>query len=231
MSAEDAEDLAALAQRVAEFAAGTGTALVPAAPAHGCGPEVCLGPDDLDLPAFLELARTLGASVLYVEAKPFPGGTELPAHLAAHKGQTGEFSAAFMANGLVHFWERRTGWYLEVEEFADNAIREGRYRAAGDDDDDRLSDEERAHLADELATVILADPKFRAAAPAQRRRLAQKAIPDDANRWAGYDAIDKACNLAAEMTEAAYERLEDRLDELATQLLADPAYRKAASTA
>src|SRR5579875_560710 len=227
MSAEDAEDLAALAQRVAEFAAGTGTALVPAAPAHGCGPEVCLGPDDLDLPAFLELARTLGASVLYVEAKPFPGGTELPAHL----GQTGEFSAAFMANGLVHFWERRTGWYLEVEEFADNAIREGRYRAAGDDDDDRLSDEERAHLADELATVILADPKFRAAAPAQRRRLAQKAIPDDANRWAGYDAIDKACNLAAEMTEAAYERLEDRLDELATQLLADPAYRKAASTA
>jgi hypothetical protein len=56
---------------------------VPAVPEHDCGPEVSLGQDELSLPGFLELAGKLG------------GGDqqdEPPAHLIAHKGQTGQVS-------------------------------------------------------------------------------------------------------------------------------------------
>ena len=65
------EDLAKLAASVTGFAVAENLTIVPAVPVHDCGPEVCLGPDELDLPGFLELAVRLGGGVLYLRAVPF----------------------------------------------------------------------------------------------------------------------------------------------------------------
>jgi len=65
---EDLAELAALATRIA---AREHLTVVPAVPQHDYGPEVCLGPDEIDLPGFLELADKLGGGVLYLRAAPF----------------------------------------------------------------------------------------------------------------------------------------------------------------
>jgi hypothetical protein len=64
------DDLVKLAAAVAEFAAGAALTVVPAVPGREWGPEVCLGPDTLDLPGFLSLAHKLGGGVLYLRAVP-----------------------------------------------------------------------------------------------------------------------------------------------------------------
>ena len=113
----DVEDLTCLAAAVTEFAAGNNLMIVPAVPEHDYGPEVCLSPDALDLPGFLALAGKLGGGVLYLQAVPFDPGSDddqpedPPAQLVGHKGQTGQVSVAFAANGVLHFWEHRTAWY------------------------------------------------------------------------------------------------------------------------
>src|SRR5580698_6681909 len=179
---ENLEDLAGLAASAAEFADREQLAIVPAVPHCDYGPEVCLGPDELDLPGFLELAGRLGGGVLYLRAAPFdPGAAEdddedqadedQAGLLAAHKGQTGQVSVAFAANGVVHFWEHETAWYLEWEE------RDGGAAARpGPGTDDRPGEEERARLAAELADTLLADPQFRAATRPDRQRIARQAI-------------------------------------------------------
>ena len=65
------EDLAELASLATGFAAREHLMIVPAVPEHDCGPEVSLGPDELGLPGFLELAGKLGGGVLYLLAAPF----------------------------------------------------------------------------------------------------------------------------------------------------------------
>lgn len=65
---EDLAELAALATRIA---AQEHLTVVPAVPQHDYGPEVCLGPDEIDLPGFLELADKPGGGVLYLRAAPF----------------------------------------------------------------------------------------------------------------------------------------------------------------
>ncbi len=229
------DDLAQLAAAVTDFAAGNNLTIVPAVPEHELGPEVCLGPDTLDLPGFLALAGTLGGRVLYLQAVPFdPGSAEdqpdnLPAHLTRHKGQTSQVSVAFSANGLVHFWEHQAAWYQEWQDLT--GIQSSR-RDSGLDDDERgrLSAEERARLASELADTILADPLFRAAPPTQRQRLARLAIPKSTDDWAGSDAIREACDRAQDMAEAQYDQIFGRLDDLAAELLASPEYQQASST-
>src|ERR1039457_3121526 len=65
-----AEDLVDLASLVTGFAAREHLTIVPAVPEHDCGPEVSLGPDELGLPGFLELAGKLGGGVLSLLAAP-----------------------------------------------------------------------------------------------------------------------------------------------------------------
>jgi len=230
------EDLAELAASVIGFAAREHLAIVPAIPTNDYGPEVSLGPDALDLPGFLELAGRLGGGVLYLQASPFDPGSgedqpaDPPAHLLGHKGQTGQVSVAFAANGVMHFWEHETAWYLEWEELADSAPR----RVPGMDETDeteRLGEEERARLAGELADRIVADPKFRAAPPTERQRIARQAITKGTNDWAVWDAVRQACDRAHQMAQERYDQLEDRLDDLAAELLASPAYQQARSPA
>jgi hypothetical protein len=98
------EDLAELAAAATGFAAREHLTIVPAVPQHDYGREVCLGPGDMDLPGFLELAGRLGGGVLYLRAAPFDPDTgggqpeDPPAYLVRHKGQTGQVSVAFAAN-------------------------------------------------------------------------------------------------------------------------------------
>jgi hypothetical protein len=86
------DNLTQFAASVAEFAATASMMLVPAIPEHALGPEVCLGPDMVDLPGFLALAHKLGGGVLYLRAAPFdPADDEHevdgpPAHLAKRRG-------------------------------------------------------------------------------------------------------------------------------------------------
>lgn len=78
---------------------------------------------------------------------------------------------------------------------------------------------------------MLADPQFRAASRGDRQRLARLALPPATDQWAGWDAVREACDRAQQMTEAAYGQLEDRLDDLAAELLASPAWQQASSPA
>jgi hypothetical protein len=226
------DDLAELAASVIAFAAAENLAVVPAIPGRDCGPEVCLGPEELDLPGFLALADRLGRGVLYLRAVPFdPDSDEHqpadpPAHLTRRKGQTGEVSVAFAANGVVHFWEDYAAWHLEWQDLAD-----GRRSAERGDQAGRLREEERARLAGELADEVLADPQFRAASRGDRQRIARLALPQGTDQWVGWDAVREACDRAQQVTEAAYRQLEDRLDDLAAELLASPAWQQASSPA
>ena len=230
------EDLAELAGLVTGFAAREHLTIVPAVPQHDYGPEVCLGPAELDLPGFLELAGQLGGGVLYLHAAPFDPDAadgdqpeDPPAHLLRHKGQTGQISVAFAANGVVHFWEHHTAWFAEWEELADATVA----RPGMDEDDgtEPLSPEERARLVTELADAILADPQFRAAPRGDKLRTARRLIPEGTSKWVGWDAAREACERVNQMAQERYDQLEDRLDDLAAELLASPAYQRASSPA
>jgi hypothetical protein len=229
------DDLAGLATTVTGFATAENLTVVPTVPEHDCGPEVCLTPDELDLPGFLALAGKLGGGVVYLRAVPFDPDSELdqpddpPARLTARKGQIGQISVAFAANGLIHFWEDRAAWYLEWEQLADSSVHADGYGPEGQTE--RLDAEERARLAGELAEAILANPQFRVASRGDRQRLARLALPAGTDHWASWDAVREACDRAQQMTETACGQLQDRLDELAAELLATPAWQQASSPA
>lgn len=70
------EDLARLGATVAEFAARNGLTIMPVVPQHDYGPEVCLGPDDGDLPGLLNLAGEFGGGLVYLRASPFDPGVD-----------------------------------------------------------------------------------------------------------------------------------------------------------
>lgn len=228
------DDFGRLATTITDFATANGLTIVPALPEHELGPEVCLGPEALDLPGFLTLAGQLGGGVLYLRAAPFdPSGGEgedLPAHLVQRRGQIGQVSVAFAASGLVHFWEHQAAWHQEWQEFS-GSTSERHGQDLDEGEEERLSAEERGRLASELAATILADPRFRAASRGDRQRLARLAIPKDADNWAGWDAVREACDRAQEMAQEQYDQITPRLDELAAELLASPEYQQASSAA
>lgn len=229
------EDLEELAGLVTGFAAREHLTIVPAVPQHDYGPEVYLGPAVLDLLMFLDLARQLGGGVVYLHAAPFdPAAVDgdqpenPPAHLLRHKGQTGQIGVAFAANGLVHFWEHKSAWFAEWEGLADATV-----TLPGMDDDgtEPLSPKERARLVTELAEAILADPQFWGASRGDRLRTARRLIPDGTSQWVGSDAAREACDRVNETAQERYDQLEDRLDDLAAELLASLAYQRASSPA
>lgn len=230
---DDLEDLEQLGASVIEFAAREQLTVVPAVPQHDYGPEVCLGVDVLGLTGFLTLARQLGGGVLYLEAAPFePDSTresheDPPAHLLKYKGRIGQVSVAFAANSVVHFWEHRTAWYREWHDLAvDPASRPG-----GEEDDEawQRSQEEVERLAGELADAIVADPGFRSAQRNRRQDVARQVIPKGTESSVAWHAVHQAMAQVDRMALERYEQLDDRLDELATELLASPEYQRASS--
>ncbi|TDD00572.1 hypothetical protein E1292_28370 [Nonomuraea deserti] len=224
-----------LAKLAADYAAQNSLVLVPAIPETGIGPEVYLDPDTLELPAFLSLARKIGGCILYLRSEPFDPYAdeddihELPTHLAQHVGQVGQVSVAFMANGLVHFWQQSAAWYLDWQRVLKESS--GHHGLTIRDEDDQLSVEERERSEAELIDRLLADPEFRAARASARQRIARLSVPPDAQEWSFWDAIRTACERADALAKVQYIQLGQQLDGLAAELLADPEYRVTSSPA
>ncbi|GLX06578.1 hypothetical protein [Microbispora sp. NBRC 16548] len=224
------DDLAKLAGTVRQLADQAAMTLVPAVPETDLGSEVCLGPAELDLPAFLDIACKHGGGLLYLRANPFDPAddehevSEPPAHLARRKGQIGHLSVAFAANGIVHVWQDRAAWYTEWQQLAN--AQSSRKDYDEDDEDEQHTDQERAQLA-ELVDALLADPEFRAAKATARRRVGEAAMPGETNRgWSSWRIISAACDRAEELAGDKYRELYARIDELAPELAAEPEFQR-----
>jgi hypothetical protein len=236
----EVEDLADVVAIATAHAAETGMTLVPAAPLRDSGPEVSFTPDKLDLPAFLALASKLGGGVLYCGADPLDpeGDTDLvdpPSHLYRYTGRVGMVTLAFAVNGLVHFWERRTAWYDDVENAKDAGVHQGySYGDAGgidDEPDDQPDAETRGRMTRALAAKLVAMPQFRAAKGGARQRIGRMAVPDETPSWVTWDAVRQACDQADALSSAHYAELTAELDDLAAHLLSDPNHERASSPA
>jgi hypothetical protein len=232
------DNLAKIAETVREFATSATLTLVPAAPVHDYGPEVCLGPDIIDLPAFLALAQHHGGGLLYLGAAPFDpeankgsdGESETPPEMTRYKGRVGEVSVAFAANGVVHFWEHQTPWYRQWRDTVQAAGQSWRRTLDDEDESERLSPEEHDRRVNDLAATLLANPEFRGAKlGGARHRFAELAVPPDTDRAVKWDAIRKASERAEELARTTYAALADRLDELAAQLITTEPWRRASS--
>jgi hypothetical protein len=231
-STADTDDLTGIVTVVSGHAGDGDWLIVPGVPEQGYGPEVQLGAA-VDVPGFLALADRLGGGVIYLRAVPFDprqDAAEEPgshiAELASHAGKLGQVSLAFVANGVVHFWERSTPWYEEWEEQAGQTLRDD----FDLDQPSRPSQEERARLVSEHTETLFADPRFRAARQANvRHRAARLILPPDTGSVIFWDAVREASEQADELAQQQYERIEPQLDELSRELLASPDYQRASS--
>ncbi|MFJ1542309.1 hypothetical protein ACIODS_27600 [Micromonospora chalcea] len=231
------DDLSSLRSTVTAFAEQNTIAVVPAMPVRGQGgPEVVLEPDDITLSDFLTLAGRMNAQALYLDSEDF--GVELdlqddpPAHLLARRGQLYYVEVAFVAGGVVHYWEQTASWFREWEASVDAN------RAAGegnDLDDGRprwLSASESEELAAPAVEALLAMPAFRAEKPGGARfRFAQRHLPDGTDERVTHIAARTACDRADELTRQRYADIDDHYDQLAERVLADAAYQRAGSAA
>jgi len=134
-------------------------------------------------------------------------------------------------NGLIHFWEQSAPWRTEWQHLCDAAPLD-RYTPSHHtaDEPERLSPDERAQQAAEVAERLLADPQFRAAKPGgARHRYARMALPDGTDNGVGWDAVRDAETQAELLTQAQYAQITSRLDDLAGELRADAGYQNASS--
>lgn len=230
------EALTDLAHAAARFAADASLPLIPAVPVNDFGPEVQLTPDLIELPAFLDLARQLGGSAVYLHASPFtPDDTtslsaeEVPAHLLAHAGDIGEVIVAFVTNGVIHTWGQRTGWFLEWQHLT--ARRPHMRLPSPGADRPSWSEEDRARIIGEGVAVVLADPEFRAARGSSRQRAGRLALPEGFPEGLEWRTVREAADQADELARVHYAALGTRLDELAAELATDPAYLARSSAA
>ncbi|MEU2610630.1 hypothetical protein ABZ570_03450 [Micromonospora sp. NPDC007271] len=132
----------------------------------------------------------------------------------------------------MHFWEHTASWYAEWEALlaAGRAVVDDR-----DPDDDQprwLTDSEREELAEPAVQALLAMPEFRGEKPGGgRHRFAQRHLPADIDERVIHTAVRLACDRADEMARQRYADIEDHYEQLAADLLTDPAYRRAGSAA
>lgn len=190
-------------------------------------------PHDLDLLAFLELARQLGDRALYVRREtvgtdPETGEPDdgLPAELARRKGQICDLAVAFAsAHGILHTWSATAPWWQEHLDREDAAL------ADAGEEGIQAEQEQRRRAERELADAILADGEFRASSPGARRRRGQLLIPDGTDRHVGFMAADLARQDAEALPEEAYRSVREQLAGLAAEFLASPGWQQAASAA
>ncbi|MFI2667562.1 hypothetical protein [Micromonospora carbonacea] len=229
------DDVSSLRSAVAAFAEQHALAVVPAVPLRGCGPEVPLDGEDIDLPGFLVLAQRMGAPALYLAIDPFDPDDDLvadpPRHLLARRGQLQGIEVAFVAGGVVHFWEHTASWYAEWEAL----LTANHHGVDGEDDEDRprwLSENEREELSEPAVQALLAMPQFRAEKPGGGRyRFAQQHLPADLDERVTHTAVRLACDRADEVARQRYADIDEHYEQLAADLLADPAYQRAGSAA
>jgi hypothetical protein len=224
------DDLVALSAGITEFAAGHDMLIIPAIPGSDSAPAVRLEPRDMDLPAFLELARKLGDRALYVRTEiagtdPETGEPDdLPVKLTRRKGQPCDIAVAFAsAHGIVHVWSCIAPWWREWLESQDAEI------TVGADEEIRARQEERDRSERELADLILADAGFRAAGDRARRRIARLLTPDGTDHVTGTVAAETARQEAADLTEEAYRVFWEQPEAFAAEFLASPEWQRSLS--
>ncbi|MBM0230524.1 hypothetical protein JNW91_00715 [Micromonospora sp. STR1_7] len=228
------DEVSSLRSAATAFAEQNALTVVPAVPLHDLGPEVQLDGEVIDLPGFLNLAQRMCAPALYLEVDRFdPDGDSVddpPRHLLARRGQLQGIEMAFVAGGVVHFWEHIASWYAEWE-----SLLAANHGGLGDEDDDRprwMSENEREELAEPAVRALLAMAQFRAEKPGGGRyRFAQQHLPADLDERATHTAVRLACERADEMARQRYADIDDHYEQLATDLLADQAYQRAGSAA
>ncbi|MCX4471323.1 hypothetical protein OOK41_13540 [Micromonospora sp. NBC_01655] len=108
--------------------------------------------------------------------------------------------------------------------------------AGGEDVDDDgprwLSESEREELAEPVVRVLLAMSQFRAEKPGGGRfRFAQQHLPADLDERVTHTAVRLACDRADEAARQRYADIDGHYDQLAADLLTDPAYQRAGSAA
>lgn len=220
-------DLAVLGDSAAKFAAENDLTLIPVAPDRDA--DVHIAASVMELPAFLAPAAKLGGAVLYAETEHFDpegmGRDELPEDLSRRAGEACRFTAAFVANGLVHVWEQSAPWYREW--LSAPAPPSQRAQPA----EGPLADGKRDAVIQEWVEQIVAMPEFRAARNRGARiRLAEMiTMPPQADYWK-FDIARHAAERAEEMTTAAYEPIIARLDALAAEVLDVAEYRQASTS-
>ena len=72
-------------------------------------------------------------------------------------------------------------------------------------------------------------PEFRGARLGARQRFARLHPPADMDERVKWDVVRAACDRADELTNQRYADIDDQYDDLAAQLLKDPAYLRAGS--
>lgn len=219
------------------------------------GWTVALDGDDIDLSGFCELAAAAGARLLYLRTELFDSahddlGVEddilddpkitakvstLRRKASAFDGRLPSLEAAFVIQGVVHFWAVEAAWYAKlfnegerIAEEADEARGVGGWRA--------LPPAEHKALVERVAGELLAIPEFRVAPSRAKRFTVAKALhPEVAEaysdissrkRSAMVDAVDNASSRAEVEGERAYAELEKRLPELAIELSEGPRFWK-----
>ncbi|MFI6134051.1 hypothetical protein [Micromonospora sp. NPDC051141] len=229
------DDVNSLRSTATAFAEQHALVVVPVVPVHHLGPEVRLDGEDIDLPGFLTLAQRMSAPALYVAVDPFDPDDDLvddpPRHLLARRGQLQGIEVAFVAGGVVHFWEHTVSWYAEWE-----ALITATYRGLVNEDDEGrprwLSERESEELAEPAVQTLLAMRQFRAEKPGGGRyRFAQQHLPDDLDERVTSTAVRLACDRADEAARQRYADIDEHYEQLAADLLVDPAYQRAGSAA
>lgn len=248
-------DVDQLAIHVNQLASELHLVVIPAMPLrnpNGWGLTAFL--EDLSAPDFCNLASTVGARLLYVDAEAFDAESEpefdaeehgdsepdetVSAQLAMLRGEAerfngriGQLALAFVVEGVLHWWNITADWYDDLIDRIGELFPEDNLEA------ERLSETEAKLLIERLAGELIAIPEFRAATTsAQQQRVARaqhteiNALYED--RRPGYSrvafrALQNAAELTAAQAERIYREMERNLPELAAELASKPEFRDA----
>lgn len=204
---------------------------IPAAPEHDLGPEVRIGPTAMDLDGFLALAQQHGGNLLYGELERFSAeqegaDTAVSPDLAIREGQPVRVTAAFVANGVIHFWEELAPWYKQLQDTAPTPGLTPWRRPESNEPE--VDDEEQAKKRAEHADHLLTLPEFRAARGRGAKSRYARSVELDGSTLDWY-AIDDALDRADQLVAAHEARLRNELDTLAGQLITHRGFLEAQS--
>jgi hypothetical protein len=253
----DATALDGVVSQVLAASEAAGMTVIPAVPDtdRDSGWLVELGPGQLDVQAFLALAASAGARLLYLEESHLdpendsvmadvddqptsPEARRLQAEIRdlseQHQGDRSRVTVAFAAGWVLHLWRTQADWYSTLLTLAG----ELGLLLDEDDDSDAAGGPDEADV-ERLAQEVLALPQFRtawraagAASLRQRHRVVHEHLDacgqwDSAHPMLLYRVTDRATDLATDDVERVYADIHRRLPELALAFTNDARYRQA----
>ncbi|MEW2136642.1 hypothetical protein AB0892_08605 [Streptomyces sp. NPDC005409] len=184
----NAVDLRKLVEQIPAWASERGLNPLAAVPEKP-GRHVLLEDELVNAEAFIGLAHTCGARVLYYDSETFTADTfilldtddeddecptieeeldveaqrELKRLRRAAQTRDGQITAVvmcFMAEGVAHFWGREAPWHTELGEQRDEFLQLHRNSQAARDEDDRAR---TTAEVERISAELAGNPEFRAA--------------------------------------------------------------------